>query len=109
MAHKIEEQNNWEVLKDNQGTYVRIPKEHKGLLQLEDELGTSYLALLPIGETPENMRNCDLFQFAQDLSFPAELRMKIHYPRLKGQGGIGLKLNWLSERFKTEHKELVQK
>lgn len=108
MAHKVEEQNNWEVLKDNQGTYVRIPKEHKGLLQLEDELGSSYLALLPIGETPENMRNCDLFQFAQDLSFPAELRMKIHYPRLKGQGGIGLKLNWLSERFKTEHKELVQ-
>ena len=69
MAHKVEEQNNWEVLKDNQGTYVRIPKEHKGLLQLEDELGSSYLALLPIGETPENMRNCDLFQFAQDLSF----------------------------------------
>ena len=69
MAHKVEEQNNWEVLKDNQGTYVRIPKEYKGLLQLEDELGTSYLALLPIGETPENMRNCDLFQFAQDLSF----------------------------------------
>ncbi|MCU9667685.1 hypothetical protein KSH72_027045, partial [Escherichia coli] len=61
-------------------------------MKLEDDLDESYIAILPIGETVENMKNINLFHYCQDLRFPVELRMKIHYPETKGVNGLGAKL-----------------
>lgn len=102
MPHKIEDENHWQDIEDIQSAIIRPIKQGKGILKIEDELGESYLSILPIGSFPENMSNMNIFQFAQDLSFPIEFRMKLHYPELGGSQGLQMRVGWLNNRFKDE-------
>lgn len=102
MPHKIEDENHWQDIEDIQSAIIRPIKKGKGILKIEDELGESYLSILPIGTFPENMSNMNIFQFAQDLNFPVEFRMKLHYPELGGSQGLQMRAGWLNNRFKDE-------
>ncbi|WP_253296015.1 hypothetical protein [Enterococcus raffinosus] len=57
MPHKIEDENYWQDIEDIQSAIICPVKRGKGILKIEDELGESYLSILPIGNFPENMSN----------------------------------------------------
>ena len=105
MPHKIEDENHWQDIEDIQSAIIRPVNKGKGILKVEDELGESYLSILPIGTFPENMSNMSIFQFAQDLNFPVEFRMKLHYPELGGSQGLQMRAGWLNNRFKDEQND----
>lgn len=105
MAHKIEDENHWQDIEDIQSAVIRPIKKGKGILKIEDELGESYLSILPIGNFPDNMSNMNIFQFAQDLNFPVEFRMKLYYPELTGSQGLQMRAGWLNNRFKDEQND----
>lgn len=105
MSHKIEDENHWQDIEDIQSAVIRPIKKGKGILKIEDELGESYLSILPIGNFPDNMSNMNIFQFAQDLNFPVEFRMKLHYPELTGSQGLQMRAGWLNNRFKDEQSD----
>ena len=105
MRHKIEDENHWQDIEDIQSAVIRPIKKGKGILKIEDELGESYLSILPIGNFPDNMSNMNIFQFAQDLNFPVEFRMKLHYPELMGSQGLQMRAGWLNNRFKDEQSD----
>ncbi|WP_061100580.1 ATP-binding protein [Enterococcus faecalis] len=107
IKHNIDEENHWKTIEDIQSSVLTPLNRGKGILKLEDDLDESYIAILPIGETVENMKNINLFHYCQDLRFPVELRMKIHYPETKGVNGLGAKLGWLNNRFKEEELEQI--
>lgn len=102
IKHKIEDQNSIDNVENIQSAVLSPLNKGKGILKIEDELGESYVSFLPVGKFPDNMKNLNLFQFVQDLRFPVELRMKLHYPEVKGVNGVSTKLGWLSNRFKDE-------
>ncbi|WP_137665532.1 ATP-binding protein [Enterococcus hulanensis] len=105
MRHKIEDENHWQDIEDIQSAVIRPIKKGKGILKIEDELGESYLSILPIGNFPDNMSNMNIFQFAQNLNFPVEFRMKLHYPELMGSQGLQMRAGWLNNRFKDEQSD----
>ncbi|EGP4752008.1 ATP-binding protein [Enterococcus faecium] len=102
MKHKIEDENCITNVQNIQSSVLSPLKKGKGILKIEDELGESYVSFLPVGKFPDNMKNINLFQFVQDLRFPVELRVKLHYPEIKGVNGVSTKLGWLTNRFKEE-------
>lgn len=105
LSHKVEDENHWQDIEDIQSALIRPIKNGKGILKIEDELGKSYLSVLPIGNFPDNMSNMNIFQFTQDLNFPVEFRMKLNYPELSGSNGLQLRAGWLNNRFKDEQND----
>lgn len=105
LEHVVTEENQVRLTEDRQSATVKPLLNFKGVLSLSDDLGTTYLSFLPIAELPENMSQVDLFQFGQDLPFPCELRLKVHFPPLKGSVKMSSKVNWLYNRFKEEEQE----
>lgn len=108
MKHEIEEESHWIDLEDIQSGVIRPDKNRIGILKIEDELGESYQSILPVGTLPANMTNIDLFQFAQNCNFPVAFRLKVHYAEVRNHTGLSLKVGWLKNRFKEEHRTKEQ-
>lgn len=104
LYHRREDENHWQLVEDIEGAFVSPAST--GILKIEDELGTSYCALLPVAELPANVTGIDLFPFAQNCPFPLDLRVKGHFSFANGKSGGLLKyVGFLKQRFKSEQEE----
>lgn len=108
LYHRQEDENHWQTVEDITGTYISPSPNASGILRLDDELGTSYCALLPVSDLPANVSKIDLFPFAQNCPFPVELHVKVKYSSGMGNGngrGLARRIGWLKRRFKDEQTE----
>ncbi|EPI2198991.1 TPA: ATP-binding protein [Enterococcus hirae] len=107
LYHRREDEEHWQLIEDIEGTYISPSKEKAGILRLEDELGTSYCAILPVADLPANLSKVDLFPFAQNCPFPTEVHVKVKYcfANGKGNGMLSKRVGLLKQRFKTEQEE----
>lgn len=107
LFHRKEEENHWQLLEDIEGTYVSPAKGSAGIIKLQDELGESYCAILPVAELPANTSGLDLFPFGQNCPFPVEMHVKVKFKN--GQRGkFPVHVGMLKKRFRSEQVEIEQ-
>lgn len=81
------------------------PSSRMGMLKLTSVEGESWMAVLPIGDTPLNMAFMHVGETIQNLPFPVELRFKLQFQDIKGSVGIEGKANRSALRLKNTVKE----
>lgn len=83
------------------------PSKDAGFIHLAADLGESVVSFLPISKFErQDISYNHLFQFAQQMDFPCEFRIKAHYPDMTGLTGFSSKVMMQKNRHKEEAKEI---
>lgn len=104
MPHTLEGQRVNQTL-DTITDGIIDPSHRIGMLKLNSMEGESYIATLPIADTPLNMAFMHTGEIVQNLPFPVELRFKLQFQEIKGSVGIEGKANRNALRLKNLVKE----
>ncbi|MHC5250719.1 ATP-binding protein, partial [Enterococcus sp. LJL90] len=85
------------------------PVSDVGFLHLEADIGKSVMATLPIANFESiNISNNHLFQLAQKMGFPCEIRIKACYVEASGLTGFSSKVSAKKRRFTNEAQDTMQ-
>lgn len=92
--------------KDRIGDTIVDGSKDSGFIHLSNDLGRSVVSFLPIAEfEKQDISYNHLFQFAGQMGFPCEFRMKAHYPDKDGFYGLNSKVMMQKNRHKSEARE----
>lgn len=108
MRHSVVEESQPTHLKDLSDAVIDAQK--KGLLHINNELGESYAAFLPIADMPEDVLNTHLFEMIQMLKFPVEFHLKARSLPTKGlmSNNLSHKVERIDKEIKNEDRDRVK-
>lgn len=106
IEHVIKEESK---IRDRINDAILDPVTNAGYIQLKSDNGSSFISLIPVAEfdNPDISYN-HLFNLAQQMDFPCELRIKGVYTDVTGLNGFASKVGTQKRRHKNEGSEAIQ-